>query len=123
MEFDYYAYDMVERDNADGYGVNYDRLARVTVAGIDVYIDAHRAHEYGLDYAAPEEIPVFLNDRYLDVQRDNGFGFLVYVTDDVHFEIIAPVLSALDGIETASVTDNGSESRRWVRGKRYVRRG
>lgn len=119
MEFDYHAYDMLVRPNADGYDVNYGRLARVTIAGVDVYMDAQRAYENGLDYAVPLSVPEFLNDRYLDVQRPNGFGFIVHVTDDAHFEIVAPVLSALDGFEFALVKDSDMGSwRKWIRGQK-----
>lgn len=117
MEFDYHAYPTVVRKNKDGYEIRYDCMARVEMAGVSVYMDAFRAKEYGLNPAAPEPIPEFINDRYLDVQRDNGFGFLVYVTDPAHFDAVAVAASKVDGI--AWVLMNGGDVyMRWENGVR-----
>lgn len=116
MKFDYHAYPIIDRMHADGFEITYGRMARVTVNGINVYIDAQRAWGYGLNYAEPEEIPEFLTQCHMDVQRDNGYGFYVYVTDIAHFALIGPALSLVEGIAFARAYDPNGPYRRWENG-------
>lgn len=90
----HYKFPEITRTNIYGEEEDFGRLAKVNIAGIDVYIASHRVEPRFGKLGAVEEVPEFLTDLYINCCETGGNGnSYVYITDKAHIWPVCQYLS------------------------------
>lgn len=90
----HYKFPEITRTDIYGEEEDFGRLAKVNIAGVDVYIASHRVEPRFGKLGEVEEVPEFLTDLHITCCETGGNGnSYVYITDKAHIWPVCQYLS------------------------------